>query len=248
MKTGYDARLGRTLTIEQYKDKYGPKLDAAGTPRTRPRIVCLACNGSLHARGEDSLTVEAVWAHDPNADVICPVKDTGESRYAVLPPTDPDAAAAQALRHAFFANWEKHWGHIREIANYADIDTLVGFLRHADKSNFWAHRGLLAWHIPYIFLATCDFPPPSGVAGKLRRNWLRFRFDARVRTLEDLWIRVLPNLLFLRFHYRKPRTGEPAPAHFIDMEAITPDSTFLTRTFSSPHSYAIRAMGAAFPL
>lgn len=248
MNTGYDSRLSRSLPVEQYKDRYGPKLDARGMPRSRPSVVCLACWGTLHTVGEDSLTVEAVWAHDPDPHVSCPVKDTGGIRYKLLPPTTPDTAAAQALRDAFFASWQKHWGHIREIANYADIDTLVGFLRHADNSNFWAHSGLHEWHIPYIFLATCDFPPPSGVAGTRRKHWLRFRFDARVRTLEDLWIRVLPNLRFLRFHYRKPRTGEPTPAHFIDMDAITPDSTFLSRTFPPPHPYASRAMVAAFHL
>lgn len=248
MNTGYDSRLRRSLTIEQYKDEYGTKLDASGKPRTRPSVVCLACGGVLHTVGAESLTTAAVWAHDPDPHVNCPVKDTGGTRYELLSPTTPDNVAAQELREGFFVSWATHWGHIRKIANYADIHTLVGFLRHADSTNFWAHKGLQAWHIPYIFLATCDFPPPAGVAGTRRKHWLRFRFDARVRTLEDLWIRVLPNLSFLCLYYRKPRTGEPTPAHFIDMEAIALDSTFLNRTFPPPHIYATRAMVTAFNL
>lgn len=248
MKTGYDAQLGRSLTIEQYRDTYGPKLDKEGMRRNRPALVCLACNGYLHSVGEATFTRDAVWAHDPNPTVNCPVKDTGSARYELLPPTIPDMAAACALRAAFFANWHKHWGHIRDIAKYADIHTLVGFLRHADASNFWANKGILEWHIPYIFLVTCDFPPPSGTAGAKRRDWLRFRFDARVRTLEDLWIRVLPNLLFLCFHYRKPRAGEPTPAHFIEMEPVKLDSEFLNSHFPAPHPYASRLMDAEFPL
>jgi hypothetical protein len=183
MNTGYDSLLRTSLTVEKYKDEYGPKLDATGRLRLRPAVICLACGETLHTVGEESMSVQAVWAHDPNPHISCPVKDTGGFRYELLTPLKPDKASAQPLRTAFFANWHKHWGHIRELAEYADIDTLVGFIHHADTSNFWAHQGLRDWHLPYIFLATCDFPPPRGVAGKRRPDWLRFRFDARVRTL-----------------------------------------------------------------
>lgn len=74
MKTGFDARLGRKLTVLQFKDHYGAKLDEQGYPRFRPTLHCVACDGALRTVGETSASVDAVWAHDPAPGTWCPIK------------------------------------------------------------------------------------------------------------------------------------------------------------------------------
>ena len=247
MKTGFDPSLNKQLTVRQYHAQYGPKLDDDGNERSRQILICPACDSALHTVGEASGLVDATWAHDPDPRIWCPIKDTGAVKYQMLTPTEPDEIAAAQLRLAFFANWRLHWGMVRDFANFAGVETFIGFIKHADRTNLWAHVGLPEWHLPYICLATCDFPPPKGKAAAYRSTWLRFRFDAKLRTIEDLWIKVIPDLRFLTLRYRKPRSGEPTVSHYIDCQVDAPTPTWLTRAFRAPHPHAVGAMLAAFP-
>lgn len=152
------------------------------------------------------------------------------------------------MRASFFANWQKHWGYIRDVAPYADIHTLIGFLRSADTTELWNQRNLEEWQLPYVCLATCDFPPPTGVAAVHRPEWLRFRFDDRYRTLRDLWIESEPDFTFLRLTYRKPaRKKEPGPTEFIKADYVDVDRRWLEGAYATPHKYVIAAMDRAFP-
>jgi hypothetical protein len=118
----------------------------------------------------------------------------GGAKYALLSPNTLNQHSGKALRDAVLHHWKSHWGHIREIVRAADIDTFIGFIKDADRARLWEHVGLVEWHVPYIFLATCEFPPSANQkARELRPDWLRFRFDSRVRTLDDLWIRTTGN-------------------------------------------------------
>src|SRR5690606_30183152 len=117
-----------------------------GNPRVRPVLRCLACNVPLHTVAENIPTSVATWGHDPNPGVFCPIKTEGGHRYELLPPTDGSPATGRALRASFFNNWQGHWGHIRTLASYPEIYTLIGFLKAADKSNFWNFRNLNEWH------------------------------------------------------------------------------------------------------
>lgn len=248
MKTGYDPRAGDSITVAQNHKRYGAKLDRYGNPRVRPPVICPACSHSLHTVGETGALVDATWAHDPAPGLFCPIKDSGSSKYELLSPTTPNLAAAKALRASFFKNWRAHWSYARDLAAYAGIETFIGFIRHADRVDLWAHATLQEWQLPYTFLATCEFPPPKGVAATKRREWLRFRFDAKLRTIEDLWIRTLPGLRFLRLYYRKPRTGDPTEAHYIDCDPFTPDPGWMTtHRVVPPHTFAIRLMHKSFP-
>jgi len=248
LEYAYDPTSGRNLTVDQFKDLYGPKRDGRGNLRVRPVLHCLACGVALHTVAEDSATAVRTWGHDPSPGTYCPIKAEGGGRYEVLAPRDPDLAAGAALRAAFFTRWQLHWGYVRDIAPFADIYTLIGFLQAADRTGFWNQRHLEEWHLPYVFLSTCDFPPPTGKAKSHRAEWLRFRFDGRYRTLEDLWIRAEPDFGFLRLRYHAPaRRKEPSPAHFIVAEPIVPSQAWMTRAYPPPHSFAIDKMQRAFP-
>ena len=249
MKTGYDPRLQSNVTVQEYHHHYGAKLDKDAKPRARPDVVCPACSETLHTVGETGALVDATWAHDPSPSTWCPIKDSGAAKYVLLKPSRPvPSAAAAALRESFFRNWPLHWSYTRSFADYADIKGFSGFIRYADKTELWAYATLQEWQLPYTFLATCEFPPSTGKAIVLRREWLRFRFDAKLRTIEDLWIRILPGLRFLKLRYRKPRSGDPTASHYIDSETFILDPSWMsTYSPSRPHAFAVRHMHAAFP-
>lgn len=248
MEYAFDPQTGSNLNVDQYKDLYGPKRDAQGNLRARPILSCLACNTRLHTVAEDTGTAVRTWGHDPNPDTYCPIKADGGGRYEVLQPRDVDPAAGAVLRAAFFNHWQKHWGYVRDIAPFADILTLIGFLQAVDRTRFWEQRHLEEWHLPYIFLSICEFPPPTGKAATFRTQWLRFRFDGRYRTLEDLWIRAAPRFEFLRLRYRAPaRKKEPRPTDFIVAEPIRVNPDWMARAYPPPQPFAIDKMRKAFP-
>jgi len=247
LEYAYDPKSRCNLTVDEYKDVYGPKMDDRGNMRTRPTLRCLACNVSLHTVSEDSSTTVPTWGHDPNKEIFCPIKSAGATRYELLPPIDADPLTGIRLRTAFFAHWEQHWGFIRHVAPLADIFTLIGFLRAADHRRFWDQRHFEEWHLPYVFLATCDFPPPKGKAANRRAEWLRFRFDGRYRTLQDLWIRAAPGFNFLRLRYHAPvRKREPGPADFIVAEPVSVAAAWMAESFAPPHRFAVTQMQNAF--
>ncbi|MBY0233819.1 MAG: hypothetical protein K2W93_02475 [Burkholderiaceae bacterium] len=244
MKTGFEARLGRNITVAEYHHHYGAKL-IEGKPNPRPPVICPACRGALHTVGEADL-VDATWAHNPTK-AFCPIKDSGKSKYELLTPKAPVPAAAIALRNSFFINWKQHWSFARSLADFAGIEDLIGFIRHADRIGLWGHATLSEWHLPYVFLATCEFKPPKGKARSRRPEWLRFRFDSRLRTIEDLWIRILPNVKFLKLKYRAPRSGVPTAGHYIDCDLFDLDRAWMTTHVPDPpHAYALKEMHAAF--
>jgi hypothetical protein len=155
--------------------------------------------------------------------------------------------AGKLLREKVLSNWKIHWGYIREVALMADIDTWIGFLHHADKTKFWEHAGLQETLLPYIFLATCDFPPPTNPKAALKRNyWLRFRFNSVVRTFEDLWIRTTGDWEFLKLQYRKPPSGDPRPKHLFKIGPIVPDLTYMSRAYPTPNAFQLRRMKEDF--
>lgn len=249
MEYAYDPTSGRNLTVDGYKDLYGSKRDKNAQLRKRPTLRCLACNIALHTVAEDSGTSVPVWGHDPAPGTFCPIKTEGAAKYQLLAPKEHDPAAGQALRASFFSNWEAHWGYVRKVVPLADIHTLIGFLKVADKTQFWNQRHLEEWHIPYVFLSTCEFPPPAGPTAKHRPEWLRFRFDSRYRTLEDLWIYAEPSFSFIKLSYRNPaRRREPGPADFLVADNVPVDPKWLARTYSTPHAYVVDKMSKEFPL
>lgn len=243
MERAIYSKNGRLISVADYVHQEGTKLDSKGLPRARAKVTCPGCDEVVHTVAETIHGRANVWAHDPNPDgPWCPIKDEGAKKYALLTPATPDPALGAALRSAFLHNWKKHWGHIQEMAPMADIHALDGFIKHADRTKFWQNVGLAEWHIPYVFLTSCEFPPRAS-----RREWYRFMFDAKVRDYRDLWIRTTGSWRFLKMRYRPPRAGKsPGPSHYIDCDILLPDPAFLGRTFAPPHPYALRAMSTTY--
>jgi hypothetical protein len=118
-----------------------------------------------------------------------------------------------------------------------------------NASDGWEHRGLEEWHLPYVCMAMLEFPPSRVPEGsKLRPEWLRFYFDERVRTLEDLWIRVEDDFRFMKAIYKAPaRKASPRLAELLDIEPVTADRNLLTRTYPAPHAKQVALFTQAFP-
>lgn len=250
MKTAFYGHGTTPYTVENYVDREGPKLDKYGKKRIRPSMHCYACGWEVHSVGETGPLREALWAHNSAPEAPwCPLKCEGGTKYEVLEPRVRNPGQVTELRTNFLARWRTHWGYIQQIAPMADIHTFEGFIRHADSTHWWGHVGLEEWHIPYIFLATCEFPPPSRPKARaVRATWLRFRFTARVRSLEDLWIRTTGKWGFMRLSYRQPRRGEPKPEHLVDVVPIVPNPCLLEDSYPPPYPYQSDAMHKRFGL
>lgn len=246
METAYHFVLRRSYTIEQYKQEYGPKLDYRGSERNRPQLACYACKHPMYPVGEDLPIRDRHWSHFPSSNPPwCPTKEKAARPYELLNPGRNDPEQGMKLRRLVLEHWRHHWGVVQTLAPMADIHTFIGFLRSADQKQFWMHRGLEEWFIPYICLATCDFQPSKNQkAAALRPEWLRFWFDSRVRTIEDLWIHTTGDFRMMRAMYRVPaRGGEPTPKHLIRIEPIEVDRGFLGAPLRrKPNQFQEKAM------
>lgn len=234
------------ITVESYVKQFGPKLDAKAEPRVRPSVTCLACDSDMHTIGEAGPLRDAVWGHNPTG-AWCPVKENAAKPYELLSPTEPDEVYGEQLRASFFLNWKKHWAVINEVIQHCEIHTFIAFIERCDRISFWCQADLEEWFIPYIFMATCDFPPPSSKAKAIRRTWVRCCFDGRVRGTQDLWIRTTGDWRFLRAVYRSPLRSEPTARDLISLEEIVTSPNFLLIGREYSNVYQQNKMKAAFP-
>lgn len=249
MDKAYDQERHVHHTVKEFVAAHGTKLDSLGRPRKRPPMVCYACFGAVHTVAEGLPPRDGHWAHSPDGP-WCPLKEGAARRYGMLQPGNGvSEEESRQLRQSVLDNWRKHWGHIQELVKLPDINAFVGFLRWADTSNLWRHRGLQEWFVPYMFLAHCEQAPPASEKGQARRsNWLRFWFDARVRTFEDLWIRTTGDFRVIKATYTAPpRGGVPGPQHLVGSDPVIPDPTFLIQAPRLPaNAYQVRKMRDTF--
>jgi hypothetical protein len=184
----------------------------------------------MHAVAESGPLGDATWAHSYAKNAPwCPLKENDGGKFNLIAPGNPDSLASQELRNRFFANWELHWAHVLEIEPACEISKFIRFLEHADSIRFWAHLSLKEWQLPYIFLATCDFPHTKKKTTKnVREEWIRYHFDSRVRKISDLWGQSTWSMT--RASFSVPQNGgEPISKHIIDVGQIIPDPAFLER-------------------
>jgi hypothetical protein len=241
---------GRRFTVEEYVDEFGTKKDGNGNLRVRPTVVCVACRQPMHTVSENIPSTARTWGHNPDPNAWCPLKQSAGERYEILPPIDPNPEAGAAIRSSFFENWEHHWAHTAEIVPMVSIFLFINFIKEADRKKLWENRGMQEWFLPYIFLSMYEIEPPHSATGrKTRPHWVRCRFDARVRTFGDLWIRPQGDWGFIRSEYRvPPRGGVPGPTHLIDTDPVTPDPDFLARVKPYANSFERDKMKSNFPV
>ncbi|MEH3023742.1 MAG: hypothetical protein PGN19_13525 [Pseudomonas oryzihabitans] len=203
----------------------------------------------MHLRGEADPAVDGVFAHKPRSAAYCPLKQSAALPYQILSPTNPDLAAAQRLRESFFLHWKLHWQLLRTYAPFADISEFIALVRYADQHRIWQYINIQEHEIPYIFLVLKDFPPIKSKGNWLRKEWIRFWFDSRVRTLDDLWIKTTGDWRIVKATYASPRSKGVAPGHAQLKSTFIPAMRldFLTGAQPNVHHYQESSMKSAFP-
>ncbi|WP_152555048.1 hypothetical protein [Desulfonatronum thiodismutans] len=249
MKKALHPTEKRPITVVQYIQLFGPKLDPLGKRRNRPLARCPACNEAMHPRGEADPEVDGVFAHKPKSTAYCPLKESAARPYQILPPTNPDLGKAERLRSAFFLHWKHHWKLIRDYAPFADIKEFIALIRHADQQRLWQYRNIQELEVPFIFLVLKDFPPIKSKGKWLRKEWIRFWFDSRVRSVEDLWINTTGDWRIVKAIYAVPRKKDvvPGPAQLKSTEVPPLKLNFLDKVEPAVHPYQESSMKAAFP-
>jgi hypothetical protein len=146
---------------------------------------------------------------------FCPSKESGAVPYLPLVPVDPDPERGQWLRGAVLQDWPSHVAALQNWATYLgpqDLDEMLTVARHR---RLWEYRHLAPWQVPYCLLMTRDFPPATSARGHdrqpLRALWFRFWFDARVRSIDDLWIQHPSEVQVHRGSYRPPSGRRATP-------------------------------------
>lgn len=252
MKQGRHAQSRQLMTLQQYIQDFGSKLDQNGAKRIRPVLICPQCKVSLHTVGENNAgSTDAFFAHDPipksQAKPYCELKDGGTKKYEGLTPTHPDIQGGAALRQNFMNNWRKHWALIKTYVEYPDIFPFINAVKHLDSSKTWQHKGLREELVPYIILSLLEFAPPKGKAANVRNITYRFWFDGTVRTYQDLWIRTTGDFSMIRASYHPPANPKSKVLRFIDCADVTLYLDFLNLPLpSQPHPTQVIAMTRAF--
>lgn len=250
MKTSVHQESRKRYTVEQYVNEFGPQLDAYGQECARPTIVCIACGYPVRTVAERSALSDAVWTHQVSKNAPwCPLKENNGGQYVLRAPSIGNNIASEQIRTQFFQNWKLHWSHILEIAPACEISKLVRFLEHADSIRFWAHPALEEWQLPYIFLASCEFPAERRKkAFETQSGWIRFRFDATVRQTIDLWHKPPSTWKFLCLSYKAPIISkEPSPSELVDVELVEVDPSFLQRVQPQEYTSEAKTFKKYFP-
>lgn len=251
MKKAFDPKLNKLITVSDFDRQYGQYINQFHkVNRVSHNILCPACGAKMSPVGRNSVKRDPTWSH-PHDNEFCVLKDFGKTKYEMLMPIEPDLANATLVKLSFFHNWERHWGLIQKFAPMTDIFLFISWIRELNKKNIWAYRGLLEWHLPYIFLTTCEFPPPTNVkARSVRSTWIRFYYSNRVRTHEDIWIRVNEDWSILKLTFEVPDSSKakPSESDLLEHESILPDHNWLfEKQFARPNRFQIERMIASFP-
>lgn len=197
--------------------------------------------------GENTGELNPVWRHEPTVGRYCPIRTGGLAKYRLVEPISRDSLAGAEIRRSFFSRWQRHWGWALSIVDGPDVLGFVNFLKTVDRLGIWAQPGLEEWQLPYLYLAVSEFPPPLGGAANARKEWVRFRFDASIRSLVDLWASPRRRFTFLKLRYQAPTTSrEPDSLDFIAAEPVEVDASWLTRDLPKPSALDESTMRDAF--
>lgn len=258
MRKAFDRDGITPITVAQYRDRYGAKLNDDGTPNERPPAICPACRATLFLRGEASNAVAPNFAHHPGAG-FCPIKSGGAHKYSVLPPTTYNSAIGDALRRSFFKNWKLHWLRFRDYVGFVSVADFIMIIKYMDAKRMWEYHSLREYEIPYVLLVLKDFKPVRKAAKKgdvstaqqyWRHKWVRFWFDASITLFDDYWNLSANNRrpLLKALYTTSPTAKRPNPDDISDFEYVQIDLHFLTRPApTSIDSKVAAKMKVAFP-
>jgi hypothetical protein len=207
------------------------------------RFVCVACGAPIRLARKSRAENEYVWAHIRHAQELC-ILQSGKTRDFLAPPInlmcDKDSFR---LKREFFGNWRKHWAHIKSLISYPDIHKFVHFLHNAERMSLWHNLYLQDYLIPYIFLASSDFPPPAATP---RKTWIRFSFSPEIRNINDLLSSAYSDLDFFEFTFKGPRYGTPKATQLINIRKVEISKTFIFDSLAELPVYAETVMNMSF--
>ncbi|MBU2729606.1 hypothetical protein [Acidithiobacillus caldus] len=252
MKTAlHPYNVKKEVTVQTYTAEFGPKLDPQSRHQNRPRARCPGCLEPMIVVGNDRPLHDQIFSHPRDANPPpCPLRNRADHKYVFLHDVPVDTARGRALRADFFEHWQTHYAHMRKLLNgYMDVDDFIAVIKEADHSRLWSRGNLQEWEVPYIFLAWKEWAPVIKKKGQLLRPvWLRFWFDSRVRTLDDIWIRTQGDPRIIKAIYRNPaRGGSPTLRHLVDTKTLYIDQAFLQAQYRPPVDYVVLKMRQAFP-
>ncbi|MDT8337433.1 MAG: hypothetical protein RQ856_06380 [Candidatus Izemoplasmatales bacterium] len=247
MRTAIHPFETRSITVVEYIEEFGAKLNAHGDERNRSFAKCPACGNDMYTKGEANPEVDGIFSHQPNRDDFCPLKESAGNPYDTLTPIDEDPDKTKALRSSFLKNWKLHYVIMKNYLKVLDIFDFIKLIRYADKKRIWSYRHIEEEQIPYIFLVLKEFPPVMNKQKFIRRDWLRFWFDSRIRALDDLWIKTDGNWLLIKATYANPRNGGiPNQAQLKDTEIVTVNLNFLNEDEPVLPNFVINQMQKEF--
>jgi hypothetical protein len=200
--------------------------------------------------GEDRLVHDRLFGHMPNKGNQCPLKNLADAKYALLPDTNPDPERGVRMRADFFLGWEWHFALMQNLTDKAlDIDDFISRIELADRHKLWSRRKLELWEIPYILLVWQEFRPiwSSSQQRWLRQDWLRFWFEGRVRTIDDLWIRTEGEFSIVKAYYAPTKGGgSPGLKQLKSYSRINVQTDFVDEAEPRIHSFVRNRMQERF--
>ena len=243
--------IKREVTVQTYTADFGPKMDSQGRRRNRPSARCPGCTEPMIIVGDDRPLHDQIFSHQRDVNPPpCPLRNRADYKYEFLHDVPEDTNRGRALRADFFAHWQAHYDKMRKLLNgLMDIGDFIAVIKEADRSRLWSRGNIEEWEVPYIFLVWKEWAPVKTHRGEvLRSNWLRFWFDSRVRTLDDIWIRTQGDPRIIRATYNNPaRGGIPGLRHLVDTKTLYIEQTFLQAQHRSAADYVVSRMHRAFP-
>ncbi|MDI9335006.1 MAG: hypothetical protein QM533_11595 [Cytophagales bacterium] len=232
MKKALDPKTFDWITVAEYANRYGAKLDAMGAENKRQPTLCPVCRGAMTTVSENSPgDRDAVFRHveartNPKTP-WCILRESTRWKYEGLTPTVPDVARGRLIRQSFLTNWQKHWAIIKNRVTLPGIEFFISAIRLADKSRVWEHRDLQECLMPYILMSMLEFPPPVGVAANRRTHTERYRFGGAIRTYEDLWFKTTGEFNMIAVEYEPAIPPKRVATVVLDIRKIDINLDFL---------------------
>lgn len=240
-------------SVIEYSAHYGGKHDKQWTFKPRPNARCPACREPVKLVGEDRPPHDRHFSHIGSSKeaLYCPLRNIADHKYEFLKDAPVDSEYGRNLRASFLQNWKYHWWLLNSyLDGISDVFSFIDMIKTADKTRLWNRPSLQEWEIPYIFLVWQDYPfvLNKKTGGYLRKEWYRFWFDSRIRTLEDIWIRTHGQWTIVRAMYAIPKGCKaPGLTQLRKLKLIYVDADFLARGAPpEPRRFAVEKMHKEF--
>lgn len=195
----------RSITVDDHILEFGNDSKKVAPP---DRARCPICKQYLKIVSPSSPNTIKHFSHISGGG-WCPAKEIAKNPYLGLSAKSPDIEMARRIKHAFAANWQRHYDKLRSLVPYLSLDEFTEILKIANREKIWYYKDINEGVLPYIFATLIDFTPDNSYK-KSRKYWLCFLFDNTVRGYDDLWIYRDVPLKFWRASFSKMK-GKSRP-------------------------------------